>query len=204
VKPAVELKTLGLCDYRQTWRAMQQYTLARNADSADQLWSVEHAPVYTLGLNGKAEHRLRDNGIDCVETDRGGQITYHGPGQLIVYALIDLHRHKLNARTLVDLLEHGMLHTLLQYGIHAHSRADAPGVYVGDDKIGALGLRIRNGCSYHGLSLNNCCDLQPFLDINPCGYAGQGVTSLRALGVDIGNQELAVPLLHYLCQHLES
>lgn len=204
MKPAVVIRQLGLQDYQQTWQAMQQYTAERDADSADQIWITEHPAVYTLGLNGKSEHLLRDNDIPRVNTDRGGQVTYHGPGQLIIYTLIDLRRHDLGPRTLVSLLENAMINTLQQYGITAQARSDAPGVYVGEQKIGALGLRIRRGCSYHGLSLNNSVDLQPFQDINPCGYAGQAVTRLQDFGVTIANHELAIPIVHHLCQSLES
>lgn len=197
-----KIRLLGVQDYTQTWQAMQAFTLQRTPDTTDEFWVLEHEPVYTLGLNGKAHHRLQDNGIACVNTDRGGQITYHGRGQLIVYALLDLRRHKLGARNLVSLLENAMIATLQQYGLDAHARADAPGVYLGERKIGALGLRIRNGCSYHGLSLNNSVELDPFKAINPCGHPGLAVTRMADFGIDVKTEELAIPVLHYLSQNL--
>lgn len=183
---------------------MQQFTAERDQRTADQIWITEHSPVYTLGLNGKREHILQAGDIPIVETDRGGQVTYHGPGQLVVYLLADLRRTGLGPRQVVTLLENAMIATLQQYGVSAQAKADAPGVYVDGKKIGALGLRIRRGCCYHGLSLNNAMDLTPFLNINPCGYAGLEVTQLTDLGVRVHTHELAVPVVHHLIKAIES
>lgn len=157
---------------------MQEFTATRNANAADELWLVEHPPVYTQGMNGKPEHLLDLGDIPLVQTDRGGQVTYHGPGQVVVYVLIDLRRRGWGVRQLVGLLEQAVIDLLTGYGITAHTRRDAPGVYVQGKKIAALGLRVRHGCSYHGLSLNVAMDLAPFQRINPCGYAGLEVTQL--------------------------
>lgn len=183
---------------------MQQYTLERHADSADQIWITEHPPVFTLGLNGKREHLLADTLIPVVDCDRGGQITYHGPGQLILYLLLDLRRLGLGPRQIVSIMENAIISTLKQYGIQATANPKAPGVYVAGRKIASLGLRIKAGCCYHGLSINNQMDLSPFQLINPCGYPGLEVTQLANFGVDIANHELAVPLLHQLIQAIES
>jgi len=189
-------KNLSLQDYQQTWRAMQAFTQTRHAETEDEIWLVEHPPVYTLGLNGKYEHILNPTGIPVIKTDRGGQVTYHGPGQVVIYTLLDIRRLQINIRQLVSLLEQAMIDTLAHYQIAAIARADAPGVYVNSKKIGSIGLRIKNHCSYHGLSLNNQMDLQPFLGINPCGYAGLEVTQLADLGVRINNTELADRIIH--------
>jgi len=198
------LRQLGLQDYAGVWGAMQCFTAERAADAADELWIVEHPPVFTLGLNGKREHLLQTTDIPLVESDRGGQITYHGPGQLVVYLLADLRRLNWGPRQTVTLLESAMIEALKLYGISAEARADAPGVYVGAKKIGALGLRIKRGCCYHGLSLNNAMDLSPFQAINPCGYAGMQVTQLADFGVDIQTHELAVPVVHHILRAIES
>ncbi|WP_445371101.1 lipoyl(octanoyl) transferase LipB [Methylomonas sp. HW2-6] len=198
-----ELRQLGLRDYVEVWRAMQQYTADRLADSPDQIWIVEHPPVYTLGLNGKREHLLANTDIPVVESDRGGQVTYHGPGQLVVYLLADLRRLNQGPRQMVSLLENAAIATLSQYGISAAARPDAPGVYVAGRKIASLGLRVKRGCCYHGISINNAMDLGPFRDINPCGYPGLQVTQLADLGVKISTQELAVPLVHQLLKAIE-
>lgn len=200
----IVIRQLGLRDYVSVWREMQQFTAGRDERTADQIWITEHLPVYTLGLNGKREHILQAGDIPIVATDRGGQVTYHGPGQLVVYLLADLRRASLGPRQLVTLLENAMIATLQQYGVSAQARADAPGVYVDGKKIGALGLRIRRGCCYHGLSLNNAMDLTPFLNINPCGYAGLEVTQLTDLGVHVQTHELAVPVVHHLIEAIES
>ncbi|MCK8516547.1 lipoyl(octanoyl) transferase LipB [Methylonatrum kenyense] len=173
------LRRLGLRDYRQTWRAMQDFTDGRGPGTRDELWLVEHPPVFTLGLNGKPEHVLDAGDIPVVPVDRGGQVTYHGPGQVVLYTLLDVRRRGLGVRALVMLLEQAMIDLLAELDIRARARRDAPGVYVGDDKIGAIGLRVRRGASYHGLSLNVDMDLAPFERINPCGYPGLGVTRIR-------------------------
>jgi lipoyl(octanoyl) transferase len=174
----------GLVPYAPAWERMRDFTLARTANTPDELWLVEHPPVYTVGIAGRPEHWPRtDNGIPVVRTDRGGQITYHGPGQLVAYLLLDLRRRGLTIRPLVRLMEQAVIDLLAGYGIAAHGRAQAPGVYVGEAKIAALGLRIKNGCCYHGLALNVDVDLAPFLAINPCGYPGLEVTRTRDLGI---------------------
>jgi len=174
----------GLVPYAPAWERMRDFTLARTANTPDELWLVEHPPVYTVGIAGRPEHWPRtDNGIPVVRTDRGGQITYHGPGQLVAYLLLDLRRRGLGIRPLVRLMEQAVINLLAGYGIAAHGRAQAPGVYVGEAKIAALGLRIRNGCCYHGLALNVDVDLAPFQAINPCGYPGLEVTRTRDLGI---------------------
>ena len=185
------IRQLGLQDYAPVWRQMQEFTQNRNATSADELWVVEHHPVYTLGLNGKPEHLLNIGDIPVVNTDRGGQVTYHAPGQAVVYTLLDIKRLHINICELGSLLENAMISSLASYGIMAVARADAPGVYVDGQKIGSIGLRIKNNCSYHGLSLNNNMDLSPFSGINPCGYSDLKVTQLSALGVTISTDQLA-------------
>ncbi|GAB6142207.1 lipoyl(octanoyl) transferase LipB [Methylosoma difficile] len=196
------IKNLGQQDYLDSWQAMQAFTLGRHAETPDEIWQVEHPPVYTLGLNGKSEHLLNPTKIPVVKTDRGGQITYHGPGQVVVYTLLDIKRLQINIRQLVSLLEEAMIASLAHYQITAVARADAPGVYVGGKKIGSIGLRIKNHCSYHGLSLNNHMDLSPFNHINPCGYAGLQVTQLSDLGITISNNELASHVIHAISQTL--
>jgi len=182
--PAPYVRTPGRTEYAPTWRAMQAFTANRNAATPDEIWLTEHPPVYTQGIAGKPEHLLRaDTGIPLVKIDRGGQITYHGPGQLVVYLLLDIKRRNLGVRPLVRKMEAAVINLLGEYGIAARYRADAPGVYVNDAKIAALGLRIKNGCCYHGLALNIDMDLTPFSAINPCGHAGLEVTQLRDLGV---------------------
>ena len=181
---APRVRELGRVEYETTWRAMQAFTTDRAADTADELWVLEHLPVYTLGVAGRSQHLPRvANGIPVVRTDRGGQITYHGPGQAVIYLLLDLRRRGLSVRPLVRLMEQAVIDWLGGHGITAEGRADAPGVYVKGAKIAALGLRIRNGCSYHGLAFNACMDLAPFHAIDPCGFPGLGVTQARDLGI---------------------
>jgi lipoyl(octanoyl) transferase len=192
------IKNLGLQPYQTTLAQMQQFTALRDESSKDEIWIVEHPPVYTLGLAGKREHLLTATEIPVVNADRGGQITYHGQGQLVIYTLLDINRLKLNSRQLVTLLENAMIAALAQYGIIAQARADAPGVYVQNKKIGSIGLRVKKGYCYHGLSLNNAMDLTPFEMINPCGYAGLQVTQLADFGIHISTQELAVPVISFL------
>lgn len=193
---ALVVRKLGLSDYERTWRAMQSFTAARNAGTRDELWLVEHPPVYTLGLNGKAQHLPRtDNGIPVIKVDRGGQTTYHGPGQIVVYTLLDLRRRGLGVRALVRKLENAVIELLADYGIEAYGRDEAPGVYVAGAKVAALGLRVRNGCCFHGLSLNMDMDLSPFRAIDPCGYPGLQVTQLRDLGIDEKAEKVADKLL---------
>jgi len=176
---ALVIQHLGLQPYLETWQAMQSFTQNRTATTVDELWVVEHPPVYTQGLNGQAEHLLNpDPQIPIIQTDRGGQITYHGPGQLIIYFLIDLKRRKLGVRALVTLMEQSLIQMLASYGIEAQARADAPGVYVQGKKIASLGLKIKKQGSYHGLALNIDMDLSPFQAINPCGLSGMEMTQL--------------------------
>lgn len=170
---------LGRVDYEDTWRAMREFTDSRDGDTEDQLWLLQHPPVFTQGQAGKAEHLLMPGDIPVVQTDRGGQVTYHGPGQWVVYLLLDLRRLHLGIRDLVDLIEQSVVSLLARYDIVAAPRRDAPGVYVEGEKIASLGLRVRRGCSYHGLALNVDMDLEPFSRINPCGHEGMAVTSLR-------------------------
>lgn len=207
----VTVRALGLADYEATWQAMRQFTAARTPAARDEIWLVQHPPVYTQGQAGRPEHLLRAAGIPVVKTDRGGQITYHGPGQIVAYLLLDLRRWKLNVRELVRLMERAVVELLARHGVSAHGREDAPGVYVGDApgdaKIASLGLKIRNGCCYHGLALNVDMDLSPFAGINPCGHAGLRVTQTRDAGIaetpdEIG-QQLAQNLAALLLQHLQ-
>ncbi len=176
------LRELGVQPYAPCWAAMQAFTDRRNSDTSDELWLAEHPPVFTLGQAAKPEHLLNPGNIEVVQVDRGGQVTYHGPGQLMAYTLFDLRRLGLGARAMVSLLEQSLVALLAGYGISAYAKCDAPGVYVDDAKIASLGLRIRRGCAFHGLALNVAMDLEPFLRINPCGYAGLRMTQLSDLG----------------------
>lgn len=176
------IRHLGLVDYVPTWRAMEKFTLERGPDSPDEIWFLQHPPVFTLGLSGKMEHVLAPGDIPVVHIDRGGQVTYHGPGQLVVYPLLDLKRLKLGVRQLVEALENSVIDVLEGYGIHARGRRDAPGVYVDARKVCSIGIRVRRGCSYHGIAFNVAMDLEPFTRINPCGYAGLEMTQVSALG----------------------
>lgn len=202
MQPLLRIQNLGRSDYETTWRAMQAYTAERNAASADQLWLTEHDAVYTLGLNRKDARAPARNDIPLLEVDRGGKITYHGPGQVVIYLLIDLPRMGWNVRQLVSIMENAVIGLLAAHGIQAEARADAPGVYVGGAKIASLGLRLKNGCCYHGLALNVDMDLAPFNAIDPCGYAGLPVTQLRALDVDMDVSATGQALVQQLAQQL--
>jgi lipoyl(octanoyl) transferase len=196
------VKQLGITDFEATWHAMQEFTITRKADTLDELWLTEHPAVYTLGLNRKnVRLPIRDD-IPLVHTDRGGKITYHGPGQLIIYALFDLKRNNLNIRKLVSLLENSVIELLASFGKLAVAKADAPGVYVQEAKIAALGLRIKNNYCYHGLSLNINMDLTPFKAIDPCGYVGLKVTQTRVLGIDANLETISELLLNILKKNL--
>lgn len=184
----LEIIDLGVQPYQTVWSAMTEFTNQRNSDTRDQLWLVQHPPVFTQGQAGKAEHLLVPGDIPVIQTDRGGQVTYHGPGQLVAYPLLDLRRLKMGVRDLVTVLEGTIIATLEHYGIAAFAKADAPGVYVDGDKIASLGLRVRKGCSFHGLSLNVSMDLAPFLRINPCGYQGLAMTQMQ----DLLSQSVAI------------
>ncbi|WP_111641013.1 lipoyl(octanoyl) transferase LipB [Marinimicrobium alkaliphilum] len=178
---SLTVKYLGRAEYEPTWAAMTRFTDERTPETPDQLWLVEHPPVFTQGQAGKPEHLLFPGDIPVVQTDRGGQVTYHGPGQLVAYPLLDLRRLKLGVRDLVTLIEQSLVALLADYGIDAEAKADAPGVYVNGDKIASLGLRVRRGCSFHGLALNVDMDLAPFGRINPCGYEGLAMTQMADL-----------------------
>lgn len=186
-QPQLLVRQLGRHPYQPVWDAMKAFTDNRTSDTPDEFWVVEHDPVYTQGQAGKAEHLLAPGDIPVVQSDRGGQVTYHGPGQLVLYALVDVRRSKLSVRELVTCLETAIINTLAKSDIQAYAKADAPGVYVTNElgmeaKLASLGLRIRKGCSFHGLALNINMDMTPFLRINPCGYAGMAMTQTSALG----------------------
>lgn len=191
----------GRVPYEPTWRAMQDFTAQRDAATPDELWLVEHPPVYTLGQAGKAEHLLHVTDIPLVKIDRGGQITYHGPGQVVGYLLLDLHRRGLKVREMVNLIEQALIDCIADYGLDARRKDGAPGVYIDGAKVAALGLRVKNGCSYHGLSLNVDMDLTPFTWINPCGYSGLQTIQLKDFGVTEGPDEVATRLLGHLQRH---
>lgn len=199
----LKIKQLGLQDYQHVWQAMQDFTQSRDQQTQDELWAVEHPPVYTLGRNGKEEHILQKSNIPIINVDRGGQVTYHGPGQLVIYLLLDLHRRKLGIRQLVTLIEDCLIRLLASYQIKARSDKKAPGVYINKEKIAALGLRVSKGCTTHGLSLNIDMDLSPFQKINPCGYANLEVTQCKNLGINDNMQKLSEKLLLLLDSSLE-
>ncbi|MCB1936355.1 MAG: lipoyl(octanoyl) transferase LipB [Nitrosomonas sp.] len=194
------IRTLGLADYHSTWQAMKDFTAKRTIETIDEIWLLEHPPVYTQGIAGKPEHLLFNNGIPVVKTDRGGQITYHGPGQLIAYVLLDIRRLKLGVRELVRCMEQAVIQLLDNYHIQAHGRIDAPGVYVGTAKIASLGLKIKKNYCYHGIALNTNMDLKPFTAINPCGYAGLQITQMKDQGIV---DELDT-IQHKLAEHLQT
>ena len=199
---AIEIRTLGNKEYEPLWREMQEFTNSRDSDTPDELWFAEHPPVFTLGLNASREHLLAPGDIQVIQIDRGGQVTYHGPGQLMIYPLIDLKRARLGIRDLVTALEQSVVDLAAQYGIEATSRADAPGVYVDGKKIASVGLRIRRWCSYHGMALNVDMDIEPYSRINTCGYADLEVTDLRTLGIDKDLSAVAKDLQPHLLTHL--
>ena len=195
------LKNLGVTQYQDTLQRMREFTDARDDETPDELWLLQHHPVFTQGQSGKKEHILDPGNIPIVQSDRGGQVTYHGPGQLVCYLLIDIKRKQLGVRDLVDGIELSVIHLLAGYGIEAQAKADAPGVYVQDAKIAALGLRVRRARSYHGLSLNVSMDLAPYGRINPCGYEGLEVTDLAGLGVNEDISSVSVDLVAQLAAH---
>lgn len=197
------IRHLGLVDYEPTVKAMESFTVTRKALTPDELWLLEHPSIFTLGLAGKPEHLVRPSAIPVLKTDRGGQITYHGPGQLIAYVLLDIKRYGVGVRELVRKLEQTVIDLLQEeYNIKAHGSVEAPGVYVEKAKIAALGLRIRNGCCYHGLSFNVNMDLTPFTWINPCGYKNLAVTQLKDFGVEVTPAQLQDSLAYYLQKQL--
>lgn len=197
------IKRLGLVEYEPTWHDMQAFTDRRDAQTADEIWLLQHPPVYTLGLNGSPEHLLAPADIPVINIDRGGQVTYHGPGQLVVYPMIDLRRQSLGVRELVSALEQSVIDLAANHGIDAQARADAPGVYVAGRKLASLGLRIRRGCSYHGLAFNIDMDLEPFSRINPCGFEDLEVTQLKDLGGPADLELVATELEQYLLKNLK-
>ena len=198
------VRHLGRVDYEPTWRAMQAFTAGRAPDTPDELWLLEHPPVYTQGQAGKPEHLIATTDIPVVPIDRGGQITYHGPGQVVVYVLVDLRRRGYGIRELVTRMEQAVIDLLATRGVMAERRAGAPGVYVDGAKIAALGLRVKHGCTYHGLALNVDMDLHPFAAINPCGYPGLAVTDCRTLGVALTTADAGQALVEALRNRLDA
>ncbi len=196
------IRTLGRTEFETTWRAMQDFTANRTTETPDEFWITEHPPVYTLGLNRNGVRMPSRDDIAVVNTDRGGKITYHGPGQVVIYVLIDLKRKGLNVRQLVSALEGSVVNLLSEFNVHGLARADAPGVYVQDKKIASVGLRLKKECCYHGISLNVDMDLTPFDAIDPCGYRGLEVTQLKDLGADLTQTDAASKLLKYLTKEL--
>tara|TARA_R110002096_G_scaffold101547_2_gene224534 strand:- start:7379 stop:8011 length:633 start_codon:yes stop_codon:yes gene_type:complete len=189
--------------YVPLWREMQAFTDQRDADTEDEIWFVEHPPVFTLGLNAAKEHLLAPGDIPVVQIDRGGQVTFHGPGQLMVYPLIDIRRASIGVRCLVSALEQSVVDLAAEFNIAANARKDAPGVYVNGDKLASVGLRIRRGCSFHGMALNVAIDLEPFTRINPCGYAELQMTDLQRQGIDLDLETTATRLLPHFLRHLK-
>ena len=200
--PTLFIRRLGRTEFESTWRAMQDFTTDRNAEMPDEIWLTEHSPVYTLGLNRKDVRMPTRDDIPVVNTDRGGKITYHGPGQTIIYLLIDLKRKGMNVRQLVSAMENSVVTLLAEMNVSALARADAPGVYVHDKKIASVGLRLKKECCYHGIALNVDMDLSPFSAIDPCGYRGLEVTQLRDLNIHLSQAETAEKLLKYLTKEL--
>ncbi len=196
------IRDLGLQDYKTIWQAMQDFTAKRDETTADELWCLEHPPVFTMGLNGKKSHLLNIQNIPVIDIDRGGQVTYHGPGQLVIYTLIDLKRLNIGVKDLVNAIEQSIIQLLEKYGINAQGKENAPGVYVNNAKIAALGLRIKRNKSYHGLSLNINMDLSPFEQINPCGYEGLAVTQIKELKPELNLKHIKADLISQLSQLL--
>ncbi len=199
----IVVRSLGLQEYEPLWRGMQQFTNTRSSSTPDEIWFTEHPPVFTLGLNASREHLLAPGEIPVIQIDRGGQVTYHGPGQLMIYPLIDLKRARLGVRGLVTALEQTVVDLSADFGVEACSRSDAPGVYVQDRKIASIGLRVRRGASYHGMALNIDVDLEPFSRINPCGFSDLEVTDLNTLGVMQGRDEIQARVQDHLLRHLQ-
>ncbi|WP_456404870.1 lipoyl(octanoyl) transferase LipB [Thiolapillus sp.] len=199
----VVVRQLGLQEYETTWRAMRAFTDSRTAEAPSEIWLLEHPPVFTQGQAGKAEHILAAGDIPVIQTDRGGQVTYHGPGQLLAYLLLDLKALNKGIRSLVTSMENAVIRLLADQDIEARARPDAPGVYVDEKKIAALGLRVRKGYTYHGLALNVDMELAPYQRINPCGYADQEVTQLRDLGVNMDTRQAGRKLVEILCRDLD-
>lgn len=201
--PELIIRTKGLCHYDEIYTAMSRFTDNRNSKTTDEIWCLQHPPVYTLGLNGQSHHIIDTGDIPVIETDRGGQITYHGPGQLMVYLLMDIKRKAIGVKDFVHRMEQSVIDMLHGYGIEAILREDAPGVYVNHRKISALGIRIRRGCSYHGLSINVDMDLAPYNGIHPCGFPELEITQMKAFGIDEDLTQVAKNLLPHLLEQME-
>lgn len=191
----MNIKHLGVQPYDLIWQEMKQFTAQRTKQTVDELWFLEHYPVYTQGQAGKAEHIIQQSSIPVVQSDRGGQVTYHGPGQLVVYVLMDIARRKLGIRTLVRSLEQIIMNTLQRHQIQASTRCGAPGVYVGENKIASIGLRVKNGCTYHGIALNIDMDLNPFSNINPCGIEKMQMTQISSFNPQVQLEEVSQQLI---------
>ena len=200
--PALIVRDLGRQDYVPLWRAMQRFTDERTASTPDEIWFCEHPPVFTMGLNAKPEHLLAPGDIPVVQIDRGGQVTFHGVGQLMIYPLLDLRRAALGVRPLVTALEQSVVDLCADFDVSAAARKEAPGVYVDNDKLASIGLRIRRSCSFHGMALNVDIDLEPFARINPCGFAGLEMTDLNQLGIALDLEQAARQLLPHFLRHL--
>lgn len=201
--PEIIVRRMGKRDYESVWREMQKFTDERNAETPDELWLVEHPPVFTQGLAGKPEHVLAAGNIPVIQVDRGGQVTYHGPGQIVAYPMINLRRHGIGVKSLVSGIEQAIIDTVAEYDVEAKRRENAPGVYVNGAKIASLGLRIRKACSFHGLAFNIAMDLEPFARINPCGFMGLEVTQLSALAGGVTFDTVQNQLLEHFCQQLK-
>ncbi len=199
---SIAIRYLGRQDYVPLWHAMQRFTDARTETTGDEIWFTEHPPVFTMGLNASDEHLLAPGDIPVVQIDRGGQVTFHGPGQLMIYPLLDIRRANIGVRKLVTALEQSVVDLVAEYEVSAAARPDAPGVYVEGDKLASVGLRIRRGCSFHGMALNVAVDLEPFSRINPCGYAELEMTDLNRLGVDLDLEGVWPRLLPHFLHHL--
>ena len=203
ISTPVKIKHLGFSEYEPVWRAMQEFTDSRDKETTDEIWTVEHPPVFTQGQAGKAEHILAAGDIPVIQVDRGGQVTYHGPGQIVIYPLIDLKRHKMGIKALVHGIEEAIIQTLSQYDVYAQRRENAPGVYVEGKKVASLGLRVRKGCTFHGLAFNIRMDLEPFSRINPCGFLGLEVVQLSELVNDVDFHQVQNELVDNLCNILK-
>jgi len=199
----IVVRSLGLQEYEPLWRAMQQFTDTRASSTPDEIWFTEHPPIFTLGLNASRDHLLAPGDIPVMQIDRGGQVTYHGPGQLMIYPLIDLKRARLGVRSLVTALEQSVVEVCADFDIEACSRNDAPGVYIQDRKIASVGLRVRRGASYHGMALNMDVDLEPFSRINPCGFSNLEVTDLAKVGITEERGEIQARVQDHLLRHLQ-
>ena len=203
ISTPVKIKDLGFSEYEPVWRAMQEFTDSRDKETTDEIWTVEHPPVFTQGQAGKAEHILAAGDIPVIQVDRGGQVTYHGPGQIVIYPLIDLKRHKMGIKALVHGIEEAIIQTLSQYDVYAQRRENAPGVYVEGKKVASLGLRVRKGCTFHGLAFNIRMDLEPFSRINPCGFLGLEVVQLSEFVNNVDFHQVQNELVDNLCNILK-